>query len=100
MVYKIDDEKLKFYNDIFIKSKWEEEPYLPSYNEKQIQMPLKYSKQIPALSRYEFMLKDIYFMINTFIKGPVCRGQIALNVIQDHFGWHFYGSKIWFKYSW
>ena len=93
MVYKIDDEKLKFYDDIFIKPKWEEEPYLPSYNEKTNPNALEIFKQIPALSRYEFMLKDIYFMINTFIKGPVCRGQIALNVIQDHFWVAFMDPK-------
>ena len=45
------------------------------------------------------MLKDIYFMVITHFKGPVCRGQIALNVIQDHF-WVVHGPKIWFKYSW
>ncbi|MFW2427660.1 fatty acid cis/trans isomerase, partial [Aliarcobacter butzleri] len=28
MIFKIDDEKLKFYNDIFIKPLWEEEPYI------------------------------------------------------------------------
>ncbi|QKF74124.1 fatty acid cis/trans isomerase [Aliarcobacter faecis] len=93
MVYKIDDEKLKFYNDIFIKPEWEEEPYLPSYNEQESPNALEVFKQIPALSRYEFMLKDIYFIINTFIKGPVCKGQIALNVIQDHFWVAFMDPK-------
>ena len=39
------------------------------------------------------MLEDIYFFINTFIKGPVCKGQIALNVIQDHFWVAFMDPK-------
>ncbi len=93
MVYKIDNEKLKFYNDIFIKPNWEEEPYLPNYDEKTSPNALEVFKQIPAHSRYEFMLKDIYFIINTFIKGPVCKGQIALNVIQDHFWVAFMDPK-------
>jgi len=36
-------------------------------------------------SRYQFMLDEAQFTIMGFIKGPVCRGQIALNVIEDHF---------------
>ncbi len=85
LTYKIDDEKLKFYNDIFINTSWNEEPYLPDYNVKHASNALEVFKQIPASSRYRFLLKDVYFIINNFIKGPVCKGQIALNVIQDHF---------------
>src|SRR5574344_1128810 len=93
MVYKFDEEKLKFYNDIFIKRTWDEEPYIINYDEKTSPNAIEVFKQIPAVSRYEFMLKDIYFFINTFIKGPVCRGQIALNVIQDHFWVAFMDPK-------
>ena len=35
--------------------------------------------------RYRFMLDDARFFVEGFIKGPVCRGQVALNVINDHF---------------
>ncbi len=31
------------------------------------------------------MLDDAQFFVMGFMKGPVCRGQIALNVINDHF---------------
>ena len=31
------------------------------------------------------MLDEAQFTIMGFIKGPVCRGQVALNVIDDHF---------------
>ena len=31
------------------------------------------------------MLDEAQFTIMGFIKGPVCRGQVALNVIEDHF---------------
>ena len=93
MVYKIDDEKLKFYNDNFINITWDEKPYLIEYNESNSPNALETFKQIPAISRYKFMLEDIYFFINTFIKGPVCKGQIALNVIQDHFWVAFMDPK-------
>ena len=44
---------------------------------------------IPANIRYQFMLDEAEFTIMGFIKGPVCRGQIALNVIRDKF-WVFF----------
>ena len=31
------------------------------------------------------MLDDAHFFIAGFMKGPVCRGSIALSVIDDHF---------------
>ena len=31
------------------------------------------------------MLDNAHFFVNGFIKGPVCRGQVALDVIRDHF---------------
>ena len=35
--------------------------------------------------RYRFLLDDARFFMEGFVKGPVCRGQIALNVIEDAF---------------
>ena len=46
-------------------------------------------KDIPTSARYQFMLKEAYFTISGFIKGPVCRGQVAVNVINDKF-WVFF----------
>jgi hypothetical protein len=46
---------------------------------------------LPARSRYRFMLDDADFVLMNFIKGPVCRGQIALNVIDDQF-WILFAS--------
>ena len=40
---------------------------------------------IPARSRYEFMLEHAGYFVQTFIRGPVCRGQLATDVIRDHF---------------
>jgi len=40
---------------------------------------------LPISSRYRFLLDDARFFIEGFIKGPVCRGQVALNVIEDRF---------------
>ena len=42
-------------------------------------------RELPQTARYKFMLDEAQFTIMGFIKGPVCRGQVALNVIDDHF---------------
>ncbi|MCH7645487.1 MAG: fatty acid cis/trans isomerase [Myxococcales bacterium] len=41
--------------------------------------------QIPPRARYQFLLDHAEYILRTFIRGPVCKGQIALNVIHDHF---------------
>jgi len=40
------------------------------------------------------MLDDARFFIEGFIKGPVCRGQIALNVIEDQFWVAFFSPEV------
>jgi hypothetical protein len=46
-------------------------------------------RAIPVESRYRFLFDDALYFVMTFIKGPVCRGQVALNVIDDRF-WVFF----------
>ncbi|MBQ4834209.1 fatty acid cis/trans isomerase [Pseudoalteromonas sp. MMG010] len=58
---------------------------LPSYEPKLASNPFKSFDVIPIKSKYQFMLDEAELIIMGFIKGPVCRGQIALNVINDHF---------------
>jgi hypothetical protein len=42
-------------------------------------------EQIPPRSRYQFLLDNVHYIIMTFIHGPVCKGQVALNVLHNHF---------------
>jgi hypothetical protein len=46
-------------------------------------------RALPVASRYRFLLDEAQFTIMNFIKGPVCRGQLALDVIEDQF-WVFF----------
>ena len=85
MVYEFSDEKMKRYEDLFLIPEWNEKPHMPSYNIETSANPFLAFNQIPAKSRYEFLLDDSYYIISTFIKGPVCNGQVALDVINDHF---------------
>lgn len=85
MTFKFDDSVLARFNELFIKPQWESEPALVPYNIEISRNPLMAYKQIPAASRYQFLLDNSHYIIMNFIRGPVCRGQIALNVIHDHF---------------
>lgn len=58
---------------------------LPGYDPVIAGNPFKAFEAIPVGSRYRFMLDEAQFTLMGFIKGPVCRGQVALNVINDYF---------------
>jgi hypothetical protein len=85
MVVTFDDDKLARIEALFINPEWTESPHDIDYEVKQSANPFLAYSQIPARSRYQFLLDNNHFIITTFIRGPVCRGQIALNVIHDHF---------------
>jgi hypothetical protein len=85
MVVEFDDEKLSRIKELFIKPKWVQKPHHISYETKMSANPFVAYYQIPAKSRYQFLLDNSHYIVMTFIRGPVCRGQMALNVIHDHF---------------
>ncbi len=85
MVVKFDDAELARVNELFIKPKWPETPHKVGYESKMSSNPFVSFSQIPARSRYQFLLDHNHYIIMTFIRGPVCRGQMALNSIHDHF---------------
>lgn len=62
---------------------------LPSYAVAVSSNPFVAFRDIPPDSRYRFMLDEAQFFIMNFIKGPVCRGQVAVDVIQDRFWVYF-----------
>ncbi|MFM8333684.1 MAG: fatty acid cis/trans isomerase [Candidatus Methylumidiphilus sp.] len=66
-----------------------DDPYtvgeLPSYDPKIAANPFVAFQELPVRARYRLMLDEAQFTVMGFIKGPVCRGQVALNVITDYF---------------
>ncbi|GLX81148.1 hypothetical protein theurythT_06000 [Thalassotalea eurytherma] len=68
----------------------------PSYKSKTASNPFKAFEQIPTQSKYQFMLDEAQFTIMGFIKGPVCRGQTALSVINDRL-WVFFVDPNYFS---
>ena len=84
IVYPFSDERMARYRELFLLPDYEVDQ-LPSYDPQITTNPFKVFGALPAESRYRFLLDDAYFFIEGFIKGPVCRGQIALDVIEDRF---------------
>ena len=84
MVYTFSDARMVRYRELFLEPEYSVTE-LPSYDVAIASNPFKSFRDIPVDSRYRFLLDDAHFIIEGFIKGPVCRGQIALNVIEDRF---------------
>nr|WP_286221331.1 fatty acid cis/trans isomerase [Marinobacter sp. LA51] len=69
---------------LFEATNWQVES-LPDYSRASRANPFATFAAIPARARYQFMLDNAEYFTRTFIRGPVCRGQIATDVIRDHF---------------
>ncbi len=83
-VYQLSDSKMQRFKHLFLKPKFSV-TYLPDYQQQAAANPFKTFSQLPAASRYQFLLDDAQYFFSGFIKGPVCRGQASLNVIRDQF---------------
>ncbi len=84
ITYPLDDAKLRRLTALFVDTRWKA-TRLPSYAPEEASNPFVTFDQIPARSRYQYMLDDAQYFVMTFIRGPVCRGQVAVDVIEDHF---------------
>ncbi|MBW2269637.1 MAG: fatty acid cis/trans isomerase [Deltaproteobacteria bacterium] len=85
MVVEFGDERLARYQELFIEPEWVETQQGVALDDETGTNPFLVYAQIPPTSRYRFLLDDAEYFIRTFIRGPVCKGQVALNVIHDHF---------------
>lgn len=85
MVFPLGEKQYGRIHELFIAPQWPQEPHLVGYDRKESANPFVTYEQIPARSRYQWLLDNAHYIIMTFIHGPVCKGQIALNVIHDHF---------------
>lgn len=83
-IYEIGDAKKQRLTELFLGDDWEPTRF-PSYEPKPASNPFVAFVEMPAKARYQFFLDDAQYFVMTFIRGPVCRGQIATNVIEDHF---------------
>lgn len=90
--YSLDRAKQQRIDELFFSESWPIEE-LPGYSHIERTNPFVTFAAIPAHARYQFMLDDAEYFVRTFIHGPVCRGQIATDVIRDHFWTLFQDPK-------
>jgi hypothetical protein len=84
--YLLSDAKLARLRQLFFENDWTSaSPSFPSYDSDVAANPFVAFAAIPARARYQFLLDDAYYYVRTFIHGPVCKGQVALDVIDEHF---------------
>lgn len=84
IIYALTPEKIQRIQSLFFSGDWQASA-LPGYGETERANPFLTFAAIPARARYQFMLDDAEYFVRTFIRGPVCRGSIATDVIRDHF---------------
>ncbi|WOJ92779.1 fatty acid cis/trans isomerase [Congregibacter variabilis] len=84
MPYALSAERMARWKSLFLDPEYAVTK-LPGYRGKESANPFVNFEQLPVEARYRFMLEEAHFTIMAYIKGPVCRGQVALNVIDDHF---------------
>jgi hypothetical protein len=84
ITYRFDEQRLNHFKQLFLQPEWKLNS-LPGYSYTERSNPFLTYQAIPASIRYRFMLDDAEFFVRNFIRGPVCRGQIATNVIRDQF---------------
>jgi hypothetical protein len=82
--YAIDAQRMNRLRELFLGSDWEATRE-PGWDPLVASNPFAAFREIPARSRYRFLLDDAHYFLSTFIKGPVCRGQVAVDVIEDRF---------------
>ena len=90
MPYRLDPARMQRWRELFLDGQAEPER-LPGYDARTAANPFIVFRDIPVASRYRFLLDDAGYFVAGFIKGPVCRGQVALNVINDRF-WVFFAD--------
>lgn len=84
MPYRLDAARMARWRSLFLTPSYDVDT-LPGYDADTAANPFSTFAALPVGARYRFMLDEAEFTIMGFIKGPVCRGQIALNVIEDQF---------------
>ncbi|MXS83264.1 fatty acid cis/trans isomerase [Nitrosomonas oligotropha] len=84
MPYPLSHAKQRRINELFFAHEWPVGE-LPGYSYAERVNPFATFAAIPAYARYRFMLDDAEYYVRNVIHGPVCRGQIATDVIRDRF---------------
>lgn len=88
MPYELSHARRTRWTELFLDVRYEVRS-LPVYHPDVASNPFIVYRDLPVSSRYRFLLDDAQTFVMQFIKGPVCRGQVALSVIEERF-WIFF----------
>ncbi|SEQ72195.1 Fatty acid cis/trans isomerase (CTI) [Pseudomonas cuatrocienegasensis] len=84
ITYPLSEQRLARVRSLFFAGDWQVDA-VPGYGTQRRANPFETFAAIPVQARYQFMLDNAEYFVRTFIRGPVCRGQIATDVIRDNF---------------
>lgn len=84
LTYRLDPAKVQRFQKLFFEEAWPVRN-LPSRSDEQASNPFLTFQDIPIRARYQFLLDDAEYHVMTFIKGPVCKGNTAVNSIDEQF---------------
>jgi len=84
VVFALNQTLKKRINTLFYSDDWQTDK-LPGYTDAERSNPFQTFASIPANARYRFMLDNAEYFLQTYIRGPVCHGQIATDVVRDQF---------------
>ncbi|RBO83824.1 fatty acid cis/trans isomerase [Marinomonas aquiplantarum] len=90
---RLDDARYQRWQSFFYGTEYQVTS-LPSYEPEVATNPFMAFREIPPYARYRFLLDHAQKTIMAFIKGPVCRGQVAVNVINEQFWVYFLDPEI------
>lgn len=97
ITYRFDSSRQRELIQLFESRNWSVAA-LPGYDAAARANPFETFAAIPARLRYRFLLNDALYFVRNFIRGPVCRGQIATDVIRDQF-WVMFESPAEERYT-
>ncbi len=82
--YALNAQRMSRFEELFFQNNYQV-TQLPGYTAKSNANPFITFSAIPLKSRYKYLLDESRFTIANYIRGTVCRGQIAVSVIRDRF---------------
>ncbi|MDP3294819.1 MAG: fatty acid cis/trans isomerase, partial [Nevskia sp.] len=87
ITYGLDERRMAHFQNLFLSDAWTVPPgpEHEKHDKEARANPFLTFDPIPAKARYQFMLDEAQFFVRTFIRGPVCAGQAATDVIRDQF---------------
>jgi hypothetical protein len=97
ITYRFDAARRRQLQALFDSQDWSVDT-LPGYDADARANPFATFADIPPRLRYRFLLNDALYFVRNFIRGPVCRGQIATDVIRDQF-WVMFESPTEERYT-